>query len=500
MPGRSPVNFITQTLGFIILALFVLPGLPAYAAEVTLQWDQPDDDRVTGYYIYYGEKGYDFDSADPDITIDDPETTSAVLSDLEAGAKYEVAAKSFDNDDNESEFSEIVEFTAPEDDEDGDTDQTEEDDTDDSTDDGSNDESSTDTETDDDQEEEDSSSGDSTDTDGDTDLYHAMGFFHNGEFGTEYMTFSFGDNDELSIEGNTSSDVTGASIEETSASIYADGEMTIGDEKKGALSTNGNFFTLGDTGGQYPSTTFGIRQTSGLTASDLEGDYRVFLIKVNQDGSTPAETQKGVISADGYDSLSADKDSDLEFESSYYVNDETGHLSLLPQGGYSEMDGALSAEGRIFAAVDADDSDGTLLFIIGMRIPEDSRKTDPSGEGYYVNQFWYENEESPAGSFLELMIESDLNYESNEIDSTAGAVLKDSSGTLAVDETGLIQGESDNDGDNLSGAVAPGGNVLAVQDESLLGIGIRQSSVSSSTSGGEGGSSSSGCFIGTLSF
>ncbi|MFP4257253.1 MAG: fibronectin type III domain-containing protein, partial [Desulfobacterales bacterium] len=158
MPGRSPVNFITQTLGFIILALFVLPGLPAYAAEVTLQWDQPDDDRVTGYYIYYGEKGYDFDSADPDITIDDPETTSAVLSDLEAGAKYEVAAKSFDNDDNESEFSEIVEFTAPEDDEDGDTDQTEEDDTDDSTDDGSTDESSTDSETDDDQEEEDSSS------------------------------------------------------------------------------------------------------------------------------------------------------------------------------------------------------------------------------------------------------------------------------------------------------------------------------------------------------
>ncbi|MGM0788328.1 MAG: hypothetical protein ACQETG_11575, partial [Thermodesulfobacteriota bacterium] len=195
----------------------------------------------------------------------------------------------------------------------------------------------------------------------------------------------------------------------------------------------------------------------------------------------------------------------LDFESFYYVDEDTGHLSLEPEGAYSAMDGALSAQGRIFAAVDADDSDGTLLFIIGIRISEDTRATDPSGDGYYVNQFRYENEESPAGSFLELLIESDLSYDSYEIDSTAGAVLEDSSGTLSVDETGLIQGESDNDGDNLSGAVAPDGEVLVVQDESLLGVGIRQSSDSSDSSstsgdGGGGGGSSAGCFIGTLSF
>ncbi|MFO7931880.1 MAG: fibronectin type III domain-containing protein, partial [Desulfosalsimonas sp.] len=146
MPGRSPVNFLTQTIIFIIIALFVLPGVSAYAAEVTLQWDQPDDDRVKGYYIYYGkasESSYDFESADPNITIEDPETTSTELSDLEAGEDYEVAATSFDEDGNESEFSDVVTFTAPEDEDESDEDTSGDDTT---SDDENNDSSSSDDE------------------------------------------------------------------------------------------------------------------------------------------------------------------------------------------------------------------------------------------------------------------------------------------------------------------------------------------------------------------
>lgn len=489
MPRKVSIKFLTKTIIFITLIFLLLQGAAAYAAEVTLQWDRPNDDRVAGYYIFYGKKGYDFQSAGKaNIKINNSRTTSTVLSGLESGQEYEVAAKSFDDKGNESQLSKVVGFTAPG--SDGDTDNSG-----DSTNDGSTDGSGTDSELGGSSGDDDAYGGGFSDFGQSPVLYHGIGFFHNGEFGTEYMNFKFEDKDTLSIEGITSSSASGTGTGDTNFKVSPDGEMTISDNRKGALSSNGTFFAAGSTTGDYPATTFGIQQSRGLTAVDFSGEYRVFLIKADQDAGNKAEIQKGMVSADGLNYLSSDNGGEFDFEAFYYVDDETGHLSLEPEGTSDTMDGALCPEGRIFAAVDTYDSDGTLLFIIGIRVSEDSDHQNQSGGGYYVNEFRYEDEDSAAGYFLELLVENNFDYDTYEIDSTSGVVREDTSGTLTVDETGLIQDESDSGQLNLTGSMTPGGEVLVLQEESLLGIGIKQSSSSSS---GGGGGGSAGCFIGTL--
>ncbi|MFW6297832.1 MAG: hypothetical protein ACOC03_04940, partial [Desulfosalsimonas sp.] len=74
MPGKHPdkFKFTTKIAFFLILALTMLSGAAAHSSEVTLSWQPPDDERVAGYYVYYGPATYDFASAEPDIIINDP--------------------------------------------------------------------------------------------------------------------------------------------------------------------------------------------------------------------------------------------------------------------------------------------------------------------------------------------------------------------------------------------------------------------------------------------
>ena len=95
---------------FILLALIFAP--PVQAEDVVLTWDRPDDSRVTGYKIFYGPADTNFKSIAKE-EIDTPEQTYCEIFNLNEGQTYAFAAKSLDQYDNESVFSEVIFYTVP---------------------------------------------------------------------------------------------------------------------------------------------------------------------------------------------------------------------------------------------------------------------------------------------------------------------------------------------------------------------------------------------------
>jgi hypothetical protein len=97
----------------LLIALVLLAAAPALARDVTLSWTAPDDDRVTGYYVYYGQ-------ANPPVPenggteIDAGSTTSQEITGLAGGSTYYFAARSYDADGNTSVMSDILEYYVPE--------------------------------------------------------------------------------------------------------------------------------------------------------------------------------------------------------------------------------------------------------------------------------------------------------------------------------------------------------------------------------------------------
>ena len=82
------------------------------AADVTLTWTKPNDDRVVGYHIYSGISGTDFTST-PVQTINSADQTSCLILNLEEGQTYNFTATSFDLKGNESDFSETISYAVP---------------------------------------------------------------------------------------------------------------------------------------------------------------------------------------------------------------------------------------------------------------------------------------------------------------------------------------------------------------------------------------------------
>ncbi len=122
-PNR--ICFVFKISFFILCVLTALALPPAHAAEVVLSWENPDDSRVDGYYIYWGPEGYSPDPNQPDTTINDPDATKYTITGLSPSTDYQVSATSFDSDTDPetiSAFSETVSFTtaaADQSDEDG---------------------------------------------------------------------------------------------------------------------------------------------------------------------------------------------------------------------------------------------------------------------------------------------------------------------------------------------------------------------------------------------
>ncbi len=102
---------IRSAAGFILLALIFAP--PVQAEDVVLTWDRPDDSRVTGYKIFYGPADTNFKSIAKE-EIDTPEQTYCEIFNLDEGQTYAFAAKSLDQYDNESDFSEVLYYDVPE--------------------------------------------------------------------------------------------------------------------------------------------------------------------------------------------------------------------------------------------------------------------------------------------------------------------------------------------------------------------------------------------------
>lgn len=89
-----------------IIGLVLLLASPALAVDVTLSWTAPDDERVTGYCVYYGT------SNPPTTEIDAGIATEQSITDLTEGTVYYFGAKSYDADGNTSVMSDILEWTA----------------------------------------------------------------------------------------------------------------------------------------------------------------------------------------------------------------------------------------------------------------------------------------------------------------------------------------------------------------------------------------------------
>ena len=95
---------------FSFLVVFLASA--AQAADVTLTWNKPNDDRVVGYHIYSGVSGTDFTST-PVQTINSADQTSCLILNLEEGQTYNIAATSFDLNGDESDFSETISYAVP---------------------------------------------------------------------------------------------------------------------------------------------------------------------------------------------------------------------------------------------------------------------------------------------------------------------------------------------------------------------------------------------------
>ena len=84
----------------IVLSLSLLCS-QAYSKEITLAWDANTEPDLAGYKIYYGTTSRKY--GEP---IDVKNVTEVTLTGFDAGVTYYFAATAYDDDDNESAYSE----------------------------------------------------------------------------------------------------------------------------------------------------------------------------------------------------------------------------------------------------------------------------------------------------------------------------------------------------------------------------------------------------------
>jgi len=84
---------------FILVAI-ILCGVSAQAADVTLAWDANTETDLAGYKIYYGISSRSYSPA-----INVGKVTQYTIKGLNDNTIYYFAAKAYDNDKNESDYS-----------------------------------------------------------------------------------------------------------------------------------------------------------------------------------------------------------------------------------------------------------------------------------------------------------------------------------------------------------------------------------------------------------
>ena len=86
----------------------ILASAIAYSATMTLAWDANSEPEVTGYKVYYGAESGNYSYA-----VDIGNYTSCTVSDLEPGKTYYFAVTAYDIENNESAFSEEIQYEVP---------------------------------------------------------------------------------------------------------------------------------------------------------------------------------------------------------------------------------------------------------------------------------------------------------------------------------------------------------------------------------------------------
>jgi hypothetical protein len=91
-----------------VILIFVLSSLPSvvHGAEVTLAWYANTESDLAGYNIYYGTASGDYSDS-----IDVGDVTEYTVTGLDDGGTYYFAATAYDEDDNESAYSEELVHT-----------------------------------------------------------------------------------------------------------------------------------------------------------------------------------------------------------------------------------------------------------------------------------------------------------------------------------------------------------------------------------------------------
>jgi hypothetical protein len=85
--------------------VYLVPDL-GHAASVTLAWDDSTDPDLAGYTISYGTS-----SGNYSINIDAGNVTEYDISSLNEGTTYYFAARAYDYNDNQSDYSAEISHT-----------------------------------------------------------------------------------------------------------------------------------------------------------------------------------------------------------------------------------------------------------------------------------------------------------------------------------------------------------------------------------------------------
>jgi hypothetical protein len=103
--------FFILVLSGLAILLFVILSLlvpAAHAGQVTVAWDPESDPAVAGYKVYYGTSAGNYTAS-----VDAGNATSILISGLQDGVTYFMAAVAYDASQNESGFSNEISYAVP---------------------------------------------------------------------------------------------------------------------------------------------------------------------------------------------------------------------------------------------------------------------------------------------------------------------------------------------------------------------------------------------------
>jgi hypothetical protein len=107
-PSRLSSRLARDVKLSVCSLLLLLLAQNAFAAPVTLAWNAVSTPGVDGYVLYYGDT-----SGNYSMSMDVGNYTTAAISGLEAGRTYYFAVTVYDMYDNESLYSNEVNYTIP---------------------------------------------------------------------------------------------------------------------------------------------------------------------------------------------------------------------------------------------------------------------------------------------------------------------------------------------------------------------------------------------------